>query len=189
MGAGTLLKAIRCDMPLQSHLPMLALLWLGPLGAGWAMTAPGDDAPVAAGLTAEQVTPQPGAYADPVDRWLEEVKAQRRAWEERRRATKEAINARRRLTDPWGAAHQEAHEKESQRRHDAMMDQMERDRETFREQGPWQGTDPMDLRPPPPVAPPGPAGAQPEPGGAHNPAESPAYPPSGWNNRWYYRGY
>jgi hypothetical protein len=167
---------------------MLALLGLGAVIAGWALTAPADDA-AARRPTAEQVAPQTGGYADPVDQWLEEVRAQRRAWEERRRATKEAINARRRLTDPWGAAHQEAHEKENQRRRDAMMDQIERDRETFREQGPWQATGPKDLGPPPPAAPPISAGAPPEPGGTDGPVEPPAYPPSGWNNRWYYRGY
>lgn len=168
---------------------MLALLGLGALMAGPASPAPGDDA-AARRPAAEQVAPQTGGYADPVDQWLEEVKAQRRAWEERRRATKEAINARRRLTDPWGAAHQEAHEKENQRRRDAMMDQIERDRETLREQGPWTATGPKDLGPPPPpAAPPISAGAPPEPGGTDGPVEPPAYPPSGWNNRWYYRGY
>ncbi len=177
-------------MPNQSLPSMTALLLLGAMTAGSVTATPRDDAAAAGGSAAEQAIPQPGRYADPVDQWLEEVKAQRRAREERRRAAKEAINARRRLTDPWGAAHQEAHEQENQRRHDAMMEQIERDRETFREQGPWQGSGPMDLGPPPPpVPPPSSSGTQPEAGGSQGPAATPAYPPSGWDNRWYYRGY
>lgn len=173
-------------MPHHSVPPMFALLWLGAMTAGSAAATPGDDAAAAARPAPEQATVQPGAYTDPVDQWLEEVKAQRRAREERRRAAKEAINARRRLTDPWGAAHQEAHEKENQRRRDAMREQIERDRETFREQGPWHDPGPMDLSPPPP---PISSGTQPEAGGSQGPAGTPAYPPSGWDNRWYYRGY
>jgi hypothetical protein len=164
---------------------MIALLWLGALTAGLAAAAPQDDGAGAAGPPGEPVSAQPGGYTDPVDQWLEEVKAQRRAREERRRAAREAIIARRRLTDPWGAAHQEAHEQESQRRHDVMMEQIERDREAFREQGPWQTPGPMDQ----PPASPTPGAPAPEAGDAQPPAAAPAYPPSGWNNRWYYRGY
>ena len=174
----------------QSLASVTAVLLLGAMAAGSVAATPADDTAAAGGSAAEQHIPQPGLYADPVDQWLEEVKAQRRAREQRRRAAKEAINARRRLTDPWGAAHQEAHEKESQRRHDAMMEQIERDREAFREQGPWQGPGAMDLRPPPPpVPPPSSAGTQPDGGSSQGSPGTPAYPPSGWDNRWYYRGY
>ena len=177
-------------MPHYRLPPLIALLWLGAMTPGSATATPDDDTAAAARPSAEQGSAQPGGYADPADQWLEEVRAQRRAREERRRAAKEAISARRRLTDPWGAAHQEAHEKEIQRRHDAMMEQIERDREAFREQGPWRDSDPIDPGPPPPpVAPPVSSGTQPEAGGSQGPAGVPTYPPSGWNNRWYYRGY
>jgi len=180
-------------MPQHRPLPLTALPWLAVLATGLASAAPADDAdadptppPAQSSAPAiEQPSAQAEGYVDPIEQWLGEVKAQRRAWEERRRATREAINARRRLSDPWGAAHLESHEKESQRRRDAMMEQIERDRETFREEGPWQLPSPMDERPPPPPAAAVPPGA----GDSQSPAAAPSYPPSGWDNRWYYRGY
>ena len=166
--------------------PLIALLWFGALAPGLAMAA-GDadaDGPLVPPAS-DPANPLSAGYVDPVDQWLAEVKAQRKAREERRRATREAINARRRLTDPWGAAHQESHEKESQRRRDAMMEQIDREREAFRDQGPWQLPSPMDQGPPPPPA----SGAASEAGDGEPPSAVPTYPPSGWNNRWYYRGY
>jgi len=129
---------------------------------------------------------------DPLQQWLEEVKAQRQAWEERRRAAKEAIQARRRLNDPWGAAQKEAREQEIQRRRDARMEEMEHDREAFHSPGPWH--DPRDPGPPPPQSTDNAATAGPpqSPGPNRttiNPGEPTAYPPAGWDNRWYYRGY
>ena len=131
-------------------------------------------------------------HPDPLPQWLEEVKAQRQAWEERRRAAKEAIQARRRLNDPWGAAQQEAREQEIQRRRDARMEEIERDRDTFHNPGPWHG--PRDQGPPPPQSADNaaPASSPQSPGPdstALNPGEPAAYPPAGWDNRWYYRGY
>jgi hypothetical protein len=177
---------------------MLALFWVTATTVGGLGVGRADEATTAPRPTTEQVSPQPSGYADPLDQWLDEVKAQRRVWKERRRAAKEAINARRRLTDPWGAAQQEAREKESQRRHDAMLEQVERDRDAFRNQGPWQSADPWEQGPPPPSQP-APSGPEPEAFGVSNraatggtppvPAEPAAYPPSGWDNRWYYRGY
>jgi hypothetical protein len=126
-------------------------------------------------------------YSAPLPQWLDEVKAQRQAWEERRRAAKEAIHARRRQSDPWGAAQHEAREQESQRRHDAIIEQFERDRDTFHNPAPWPG--PRDQGPPPPQ----PAAGAPQPTApdstALNPDDPGRYPPSGWDNRWYYRGY
>jgi len=77
----------------------------------------------------------PPAEPEPVRRWLDEVRAQRQIRQERRRAAQEA----RRRIDPWGAARQEIREREVQRRHDAFLEHIERDRETFRNQGPWRG--------------------------------------------------
>jgi hypothetical protein len=196
--------------------PVLAVLCIAAVAAGVSADAWGEDESASAQTSAEQVAPLPPAQPspqssptpssqppappqdaiDPVDEWLDEVKTQRRAWEERRRSAKEAVNARRRRADPWGAAHQEAHEKETQRRHDALMEQVERDRETFRNQGPWQGQGPWEQGPPPPsVRQPMVPADQPQVGGTQEPlapnsaAPPPAYPPSGWDNRWYFRGY
>ncbi|AGA89555.1 hypothetical protein Thimo_0716 [Thioflavicoccus mobilis 8321] len=109
--------------------------------------------------------------------WLAEVRAQRRAWEEQRRAAKEAIDARRRRQAPWAAAQHEAREKAFQRRRDERLERIERDRARFRQQGPWQlaSPDPWPL----------------DAAGTPAPLDVPAptYPPAGWNNGWYYRGY
>ena len=95
------------------------------------------------------------------------MRAQRQAWEERRRASREATDARRRHHSPRA----EALYLEQQRRHDAFLERIERDREYFLGQGPWQ------TQAPPAAA---------------NPEASPVSPNSslpGWDNRWYFRGY
>jgi hypothetical protein len=190
-------------MPEYSPRPILVLLWLLATTAGAQTLAPANDGAAALRPTGEESEAGAG-YVDPMDEWLEEVKAQRRAWEERRRAAKEAINARRRLTDPWGAAQQEARDKELQRRHDAMIEQFERDHEAFRNQVPWpsspsrwdQGAAPAAGQSAPTADAPAPiqehidAPPPPAPERApQNTANSSTYPPSGWDNRWYYRGY
>jgi hypothetical protein len=131
-----------------------------------------------------QPPPPSAAEPEPLDHWLEEVRAQRRAWEERRRAQKEAMDARRRWIDPWGAAQQEAREQEVNRRREEFRDRIERSREAFLQQPPWGSPSAQ-----------GPDGSQPAPRDPEAPTEGglPAiepYPPlPGWDNRWYYRGY
>jgi len=144
----------------------------------------------------ESSLPPPGTDTyptepEPVRQWLDEVRAQRLMREERRRAAKEAIDARRRWINPWHAAQQERREQETQRRRDAFMEYIERDRETFSNlvpwgfrQSPWQD----EISEPP-------AGLLLSPGmdatevaGEAEPSASP-YPLPGWNNRWYYRGF
>jgi len=128
----------------------------------------------------------PTAEPEPVRRWLDEVRAQRqKIRQERRRAVHEA----RRRIDPWGAARQERREQETQRRHDTFLEHIERDREAFRNQGPWQlrqvprqGEAPRFSAPQPPTD--AAAGAS-----AQTPPRMPTYPPPGWDNRWYYRGF
>jgi hypothetical protein len=183
---------------------MLVVLWLLVATTGAETLVPADDGASALRHSGEVSEGAAGVYADPMDEWLEEVKAQRRAWEERRRAAKETMNARRRLTDPWGAAQQEARDKELQRRHDAMIEQFERDREAFRNQVPWPSSPSRRDQGPAPAAgqsapaadasapiqeridaPPPPAPER----APQNAANSSTYPPSGWDNRWYYRGY
>lgn len=146
-------------------------------------------APQEPAQSAPQPTAPPAAAAEPVDRWLEEVRAQRQAWEERRRAQKEAMDARRRWIDPWGAAQQEARELEVTRRREAFRDQIERDREAFFNRSPWGSAAPWPEDANPDQTPPAPG-----PAAGSGPSEAaggtPPYPPlPGWDNRWYYRGF
>lgn len=143
-------------------------------------------------LTAQTPLPpptdgMPAAEPEPVRRWLDEVRAQRQIRQERRRAAQEV----RRRIDPWGAARQERQEQETQRRHDAFLEHIERDREAFRNQGPWQlrqgpwqeeasGFSAPPSQPPADAA----AGAS-----GQTPPRTPTYPLPGWDNRWYYRGF
>ena len=172
-------------LPLRILIPTLCLV---ALPAGTSLADPQHDP---FGVEFQGVHPyRSGAvpdYPDPLPQWLDEVKAQRQAWEERRRAAKEAVHARRRQNDPWGAAQHEAREQESQRRRDAIVEQFERDRDAFHT--PWPG--PRDQSPPPPQPQPGAVAPQPTApdSAALNPADPSSYPPSGWDNRWYYRGY
>ncbi|MEA3278676.1 MAG: hypothetical protein U9Q81_25935 [Pseudomonadota bacterium] len=121
------------------------------------------------------------------------MRAQRRAREERRRAAKEAMDARRRWIDPWGAAQQEAREQETLRRREAFMEKIDREREAFRSQRPWGGPYGPWNDHSPGV---GPAAAPPSPEAPEEGAPAPGdpsralYPPlPGWDNRWYYRGF
>lgn len=118
------------------------------------------------GSTAPSQAPAP--VADPALPWLDEVRAQRKAVEERRKAAREAIDARRRLSDPWGAAQKEAREDDLRRRRQAHLERMEQEREMFRGQAPDQPPAPWPAIPDPPPAP---------------------FAPPGWDNYWYYRGY
>ena len=128
-----------------------------------------------------------------VPQWLDEVRAQRQAREERRRAAKEALGARRRWIDPRGAAQQEAWERETKRRRDAFMEKVERDREAFRNHAPW-GPAPTPWRNEAPDHDPDTALHSPsnpdtaEASGQTLTREEP-YSLPGWDNRWYYRGY
>ena len=128
---------------------------------------------------------------EPVRGWLDEVRAQRQAREQRRHAAKEAMDARRRWIDPWGAAQQEAREQEVQRRRDAFLQKIEREREVFRNQIPWTPQDHpwqgeiAEPAPEFPIAPETDSGGTP---GQALPSPSP-YALPGWDNHWYYRGY
>jgi len=128
---------------------------------------------------------------EPVYQWLDEVRAQRQAREERRRAAKEAMDERRRHINPRGAAKQEAWEQETQRRRDVFMEKIERDRRAFRDRAPWGPThNPwqdkgLDTRAEPRSSS-NPNSAQ---GTGQALTPSSPYPLPGWDNRWYYRGY
>lgn len=132
---------------------------------------------------AELTPPEP----EPIGQWLDEVRRQRQAWEARRHAAREAIDARRRWIDPWGAAQQDAIEQEVQRRRDAFREKIERDREAFRSLRPWPDRpSPWGGEPTAPGEHPGQSIGEGEP----PPDPGAPYPPlPGWDNRWYYRGF
>lgn len=159
-------------------IPFLSLgCLLGGLCASPSEAVEAPPTEVAPGSTtdvAPQAVPGPSSPEGVIsDRWLDAVRAQRQAWEERRRAAQEAMDARRRLNDPRTSAHEE-----HMRRREALMEHIERDREHFLNQGPWQ------IPPPPNPGPPG------SPGNPPGSDPTLAYPPlPGWDNRWYYRGF
>jgi hypothetical protein len=110
------------------------------------------------------------AMPDPpgsMSRWLDEVRAQRRALQDMRRA------------------HQDARKDEFLRRRHEMLDRMESDRRLFRNRGPW-------LEPLPPATLP-PSLEPPEHGIADHDDDASGdghhYPPPGWDNGWYYNGW
>ena len=113
------------------------------------------------------------------DDWLEAVRAQRQASEQRRQAAREAQNARRRMVDPWGAARQEAFEQKVEQRRSAMRDRIERDREQFFNRGPWLNAyEPWRLDP---------LGKPPSSGDTTGDSATPA-PGYGWGGPWYPQG-
>jgi hypothetical protein len=145
------------------------------------------------------------APTGPATPWLDEVRAQRHAWEERRQTTRNAFEARRRLADPRAAAYREAREEDVRRRREARMQRMEQDREFFRglsqpprpwheSQDPLSATPPRDSKETPdhltetraPATEGQSAGTIVSPPAAtlHTP-----YSPATWDNLWYYRGY
>ena len=129
-----------------------------------------------------QDTPAP---QDLAPRWLDAVRAQRRALQERRRAQHQA---RRRALDPVGTARQEALEQEFQRRRQEMRDMIAQDRWLFLNFGPW-------LAPLP--SPPGaslPSATSPperatEPNSAPDDSQAPVHELPDWDNGWYFRGW
>ncbi|NBC13414.1 MAG: hypothetical protein GVY09_08730 [Gammaproteobacteria bacterium] len=130
---------------------------------------------------APQGSPAPD---DMVPRWLEAVRAQRRALQERRRAQHQA---RRRALDPVGTARQEAMEEKFQRRRQERRDMIAQERWLFLNFGPWLSP----LSTPPGVAPPaGPAPFEPPPDFVDDAERVPsADDPPEWDNGWYFRGW
>lgn len=121
--------------------------------------------------------------------WLEEVRAQRQAWEAHRQQARGAMEARRRWIDPWGAEQRDAMEKRAEQRREAARNFAERQRETRHQPSIWRypygGSLPPDHPTDSPY--PGAGDSEPFPGQTDSPPP-PSYPP-GWNNPWYYRGY
>lgn len=197
---------------------LLALALLVVALPGWAEPGPSDRGasfiPAGEGPTSEGPSnaraPEGATALDPGTRWLDEVRAQRQAWEERRKASREAFEARRRIADPWGAAQHEAWEDEVERRREALRLHREEDWEPFRGLGrsqpppPWpegmepQGSYPVPAAPGAVVGDPATADRPPSgfpepqlPGIVYPPGAPPRgpYSPQDWDNLWYYRGY
>ncbi len=186
-----------------------ALAALTTAAAGATDQAPLGGADDAASGPGRSATPSTAATR--VTPWLDEVRAQRRAWEERRKAAHEAFEARHRATDPWGAAQHDAWEDEVDRRREARRQQMEQDREHFRALAPpappvppWPeplGPQQPFSRPPTPQPTPSELGSgedsrpqlgeSPSGGVIYPPGAPPKapYSPQDWDNLWYYRGY
>ena len=172
-----------------------SLTWVIALGAALVL------APIARPTLAQEGTPtdNPGAAeASQVPRWLEEVRAQRRALQAQRRAQHEA---RRRAIDPVGAAQQQAREAEFLRRRQERRAGMEQDRRLFLNQG--LGSDGGGLLAwpeqslAPPIVDPGDSGRATVPVPPdqvppdHVPPDygPPDYVPPDWDNGWYFRGW
>jgi hypothetical protein len=142
-----------------------------------------------------QAQPEPPIDGDPLPEetmtpWLDEVRAQRQAWEDRRETARSAFEARRRANNPRAAAQQEAWEEDVRRRRAARLEWMDQERERFRQLGP--AIPPMSELGawPWPKEPPG----SPEsgPGATLAPPVAPEeslFVPPGWDNHWYFRGF
>jgi len=104
-----------------------------------------------------EVQPAPELTAE--QRWLEEVRAQRKAWEARRKAAKSASDTRLRMLDPWGAAKVEAWRKDTETRREALQERADKRREELHARD--QALEKWHRQ----------------------------ITPHGWDNRWYYRGY
>ncbi|NCC26702.1 MAG: hypothetical protein EOM22_00745 [Gammaproteobacteria bacterium] len=170
----------RAEPPRLSSALIALLVWIMILpGALAADTSPG--APVQHLPPLYGEPPAPTASTP----WLDEVRAQRQAWELRRDASRSAYEARRRANHPRAAAQQEAWEEDVRRRRAARLERMDHDRDLFRSLGPSE--------PPPPWPFAGGMPAWPEIGSATPPAgnagETPLFVPPGWNNHWYFRGF
>ncbi len=113
--------------------------------------------------------------------WLDDVRAQREAWEARRDAARENFETRRRINHPSAAAHQEAWEDDIRRRRAARQERMDKDLEMFRSLGPESFPPPMRGAP---------MTSDGKTGGAGPKAPTdPMFPPPGWDNLWYFRGF
>ncbi|WP_147431182.1 hypothetical protein [Thiocapsa rosea] len=126
--------------------------------------------------------PPPGSAPTP---WLDEVRAQRQAWEARRDATRNAYEARRWANNPRAAAQQEAWEEDVRRRRAARLERMEQELEIFRSLGPGQPPLPWPWVTGMPTLPEFGSG----PATSGTPGDTPIYAPPGWDNHWYFRGF
>jgi hypothetical protein len=132
---------------------------------------------------AEPISPQ-----STVPRWLEEVRAQRRALHEQRRA---AHQARIDALDPVGSAKRDEREKLRRRRQEERRELMESERRLYLNHGPWLS--PLAPQPPPATdlnaLSRGSLDAADEMKPKEPRSDGDARTPSDWNNLWYYNGW
>lgn len=135
-------------------------------------------------LAMEPRRAEPGSPQSQVPRWLEEVRAQRRALHEQRRA---AHQARIDAFDPIGSAKRDERHERQRRRQEERRELIESERRLYLNRGPWLS--PLAPRPPP--------SAELDPlarGSLESRSQQPAQgaspeTPSDWNNLWYYNGW
>ncbi|MCK7579137.1 MAG: hypothetical protein MZV65_27660 [Chromatiales bacterium] len=148
------------------------------IGCGWFLLAG-----LAGPALAEESGPRATVPTDPVaigieppDRgspWLDEVRAQREAWESRRAASREYHEQRRRAYHSRGAVQPDAWEEDLRRRRAERQERIDQDREVFRRLGPGAWGPPSTF-------------AEDEREHFERPE---AGSPPGWDNLWYFRGY
>lgn len=127
-----------------------------------------------------------------VPRWLKEVRAQRRALQQQRRA---AHQARQEALDPVGAAKREERQERRLRRRQEVREFLEHERRLYLNWGPW--ITPLVPRPPPSAGVDplsqgsiGSSGTTDGPQADAAPADGPTIPtPSDWDNGWYFNGW
>lgn len=123
-------------------------------------------------LTALPVSAQPAAQptsiTDAHQQWLDEVRAQREAWQAQREAKRKAAEERLRRIAPWGATRLEELERQAESQREAARQRSEQFRKSSeaRLEAQRQAMDQMRQQPAPLP-----------------------YTPHGWDNSWYYRGY
>jgi len=135
---------------------------------------------------------------EPIHQWLDEVRAQREIRQQHRRARKEVRQRRRQWLEPWGATRQQVREQTIRRRreafleYEAFLEHIERDREAFRNQVPWEFQQGPPWQNPLPesseIRLPMPADEATGIYGQTAPRTS-TYPLPDWDNGWYYRGF
>lgn len=136
------------------------------------------------GLVMDSRRGEPISPQTQVPRWLEEVRAQRRALHEQRRA---AHQARIDALDPMGSAKRDQRQELQRRRQEERRELIENERRLYLNYGPW-------LRP---LAPRPPQAAELDPlsgGSLESRGEQPSNStsprtPLDWNNLWYYNGW
>jgi hypothetical protein len=139
---------------------LLAGVLLWPL-SGW-----GEGEEEALVLAETTPVPPPSEHL----RWLDEVRAQRQAWEARRQAAKESADAHRRMIDPWGAALHEALEREAQARREALANRAEQRRQAAEQERDAHQQEINRLR-------------------QERERFWKFYTPYDWDTHWFYRGY
>ena len=165
------LESIRLGAGRASAAARLLCGWL-MLCSGGAFAEPAARVPEPAAMG--------GTQPDQASPWLDEVRAQREAWEARRSAVREQHEQRRRLHHPRGAAQQESWEADLRRRRAERQERIDQDREVFRRLGPEAWGPPRPF-----------SEDASEVSGRSEPLlpEPPPVSPPGWDNLWYFRGY